>query len=175
MFLRNLRLSAKRYSAAAGTSDASLKLHLKDQLKLSMRAKEKVKVNVIKGVLSDVLNAEKSGLSTLPSVSQIIQKSIKKRNDSIAQYEEGGRADLADQERLEKSFLESFLPKQLERNEIVEIIKRVIKEQGVGSGGVKDLGRLMKVLNTLPELDVSLAPKQLVSEVSKSLLQSEKT
>jgi uncharacterized protein len=170
---RLLRLAAqisKRYSSVAATSDEGLKLMLKDQLKLSMRAKEKSKVAVIKGVLADVLNAEKSGLSTMPSISQIIQKSIKRRNDSIAQYEEGGRADLANQERQEKAILEQFLPKQLSKAAIEEIVSRVVKEKGIGSGGVKDLGRLMKILNTMPELDVSLAPKQLLSEVSKSVL-----
>ena len=152
-------------------ADEALKIQLKEKLKIAMRAKEKVQVSVIKGVLADIINAEKSGQTVLPSVSFIIQKSIKMRNDSIAQYKEGGREDLASAEALEKTILETFLPKQLDHSEIESIVKRVVIDQKLGDAGVKDLGKLMKVLNTMPELDISIVPKQLLSELSKTILQ----
>lgn len=158
-------------STAAASGDELLKISLKDSLKVSMRLKEKQKVNVIKSVLADIINAEKSGLTKIPSVSQIIQKSIKKRIDSVEQYKQGGREDLAKAELDESEILKSFLPKQLSRGEIEVIVARVLDENSSNlKNGVKDLGPLMKVLNGMHELDASLAPKQLLSEVAKSLL-----
>ena len=71
-----------------------------------MQAKDKLRTTVIKAVLADILYAEKSASSPMPSISTLIQRSLKKRRDAIQQYRDGGRADIAEQEEAEVAILE---------------------------------------------------------------------
>ncbi|KAJ3307008.1 hypothetical protein HDV03_003335 [Kappamyces sp. JEL0829] len=151
-------------------TDEKLKQQLKEQLKLAMKNKEKQKVLVVKSVLSDILNAEKSGLASLPSVSQLIQRGIKKRKDAIQSYVDGGRQDLASGEQSEITILETFLPKQLSDGDVVSIIKQVMEREGIAPGNGKELGKLMKLLTAEPELDAAVAPRKLVSDLAKKVL-----
>jgi uncharacterized protein YqeY len=131
-----------------------------------MRQKDKVSVNVIKSVLADIVNEEKSGLEKKLGVSQLIQKGIKRRNDAMEQYRLANREDLAEQEEQERKVLESFLPKQLSSEEIrAKVIE--VKER-IGAKSASDLGKVMKVLND--ELDPAVAPRKLISEVAKAVL-----
>jgi uncharacterized protein YqeY len=86
--LKLFRISSRKLS------DEAFKLQLKDNLKTQMKAKNKVGVQVIKSVLADILNSEKSGLNKLPSVGALIQKAIKKREESVLAYKEAQRLDL---------------------------------------------------------------------------------
>jgi uncharacterized protein YqeY len=158
-----LRLFTRRF---ATLGDQQLRDKLKESLKLSMRQKDKISVNVIKSVLADIVNEEKSGLEKKLGVSQLIQKGIKRRNDAMEQYRQANREDLAQQEDEERKVLESFLPKQLSPDEIREKVMEVKERIGAKSTG--DLGKLMKVLND--ELDPALAPRKLISEVAKAVL-----
>jgi len=69
---------------------------------------------------------------------------IKQRRESIALYEQGNRADLAQREREEIALIESFLPRQLEESEIEAAVKTLIAE--TGAAGMKDMGRIMAAL-----------------------------
>ena len=144
------------------------KIMLQAQMKESMKSKEKLRVNVIKSVLSDILNAEKSGLAQVPSVTQIIQRAVKKRRDAVREYISGGRKDLADNESNEIDILSTFLPKQLTRDEIKQIVEQVVEVEGLTSQ--KQLGKLMKILNEMEELDVAIAPRKIISEVAVETL-----
>ena len=74
----------------------------------------------------------------------VLAKMIKQRRDSIKMYEEGGRAELAEQEALEITIIEEFLPKQLTEDEIKDAVATVVKE--IGAASLKDMGRTMGTL-----------------------------
>ena len=77
---------------------------------------------------------------------QIINKMIKQRNDSISQFKEGGREDLADQEQQEVEILSKYKPEQLSEEDITEKVKSAIEETGAES--LQDIGKVMGVLKS---------------------------
>ena len=77
---------------------------------------------------------------------QIINKMIKQRNDSISQFKEGGREDLADKEQQEVEILSKYKPEQLSEEDITEKVKSAIKETGAES--MQDIGKVMGVLKS---------------------------
>ena len=77
---------------------------------------------------------------------QIINKMIKQRNDSISQFKEGGREDLADKEQQEVEILSKYKPEQLSEEDITEKVKIAIKETGAES--MQDIGKVMGVLKS---------------------------
>jgi uncharacterized protein YqeY len=158
-----LRIAYKRFSTAT-TNDLQLKL--KEQLKQSMRQKDKLSVNVIKSVLADIVNEEKSGIEKKMGIVQLIQKGIKRRNDSIDQFRLAKRDDLAEQELLERQVLESFLPTQMTKDEIRTKVVEI--QERIQANGLSDLGKMMKMLNE--ELDPAVAPRKTISEIAKQVL-----
>lgn len=142
---------------------------LKTSLKTEMKLKNKTKVNVIKSMLAEILNAEKSGLynngKQIP-VAQLLQTSIKKRKDSIAAFRAADRNDLADAEESEIKILEEYLPTQMSRDEISQVVSEaIVKVQATTS---KDKGKVMK--EVCSKIDDSVASKKLVAEVVADLL-----
>ena len=77
---------------------------------------------------------------------QIINKVIKQRNDSISQFKEGGREDLADKEQQEVEILSKYKPEQLSEEDITEKVKSAIEETGAES--MQDIGKVMGVLKS---------------------------
>ena len=77
---------------------------------------------------------------------QIINKMIKQRNDSISQFKEGGREDLADKEQQEVEILSKYKPEQLSEEDITEKVKSTIEETGAES--MQDIGKVMGVLKS---------------------------
>ena len=77
---------------------------------------------------------------------QIINKMIKQRNDSISQFKEGGREDLADKEQQEVEILSKYKPEQLSEEDITEKVKSAIEETGAES--LQDIGKVMGVLKS---------------------------
>ena len=79
-----------------------------------------------------------------PDVLAILEKMIKQRRESIAQFEKAARQDLADKEKSEIAVLEAYLPQKLSDAEIQKEINSVISE--TGASGVKDMGKVMALL-----------------------------
>ncbi|MDQ4419873.1 GatB/YqeY domain-containing protein [Sphingobium sp. DEHP117] len=77
-------------------------------------------------------------------VVDVLQKMVKQRRESIAMYEQGGRAELAAKEQAELDVIESFLPRQLSEDETKAAIEAIKAE--VGAASVKDMGRVMALL-----------------------------
>ena len=77
---------------------------------------------------------------------QIINKMIKQRNDSISQFKEGGREDLADKEQQEVEILSKYKPEQLSEEDITEKVKSAIEETGAES--MQDIGKVMGILKS---------------------------
>ncbi|TPX57246.1 hypothetical protein PhCBS80983_g03968 [Powellomyces hirtus] len=167
--VRPVFLRRNATTSAAGDANERIRTQLKTDLKSAMRAKNTNLSNVIKSVLSDITYAEKaSNANTTLSVATLIQRSLKKRKDSAEAYRTGGREDLAAKEEEECKLLEAYLPKQMTEDELIAIVKEIINKSG--ASGVKDLGKVMKQISS--KVDDAVAPKKLVADVVKKVLQS---
>ena len=121
-----------------------LKEKLLQDFKEAMKEKNEIKKNAIQMVRAGILQIEKDkGIElTDEQIIELISKEVKKRKDSIADYEKGGREDLVIQINEEISYLEKYLPKQLTEEEITVIVKQIIAE--LGATTMKDMGKVMK-------------------------------
>ena len=99
-------------------------------------------------------------------VMEIINKMIKQRNDSIAQFTSGGRSDLAEKEQLEVNVLSKYKPEQLDESQISEKVSSAIVESGATS--MQDMGKVMGVLKNL--IPAGTADMALVSKIVKDNL-----
>ena len=125
-----------------------------EELKDAMRAKDTVRLNVIRGLLSAFTNElvakKRKPQDTLSDEEtiEVIRRGVKQRKDAIEQFEKGGRKDLADSEKAELPHLEKYLPVQMTEAEIRPLVEAKIRELGVSdkTGVGKLLGALMKDL-----------------------------
>lgn len=134
-------------------------------MKDSIKSKSKLKSTVIRSVLSEINYIEKEKNSTL-DISSILLKGITRRQDSIQQYLQGGRQDLADVEISEIKVLEEYLPRKLNEGEIKEKIQELISS--VGAKSVKDSGIVMKAVKMDESLS-STSPK-VIMDIIKQVL-----
>jgi hypothetical protein len=127
----------------------SLKETLPVELKDALRAGQKTKLNTIRLILSAINYAEIDQQKQLddPGVHAVIAKMIKQRKESIEAFKAGNRQDLVDQEQAELNILESYMPKQLTRDEIKAEAKKIIAE--VGANKPQDMGKVMGKLTPL--------------------------
>ena len=144
-----------------------LKEKLLEDLKVSMREKNEVRKNVVQMVRAAVLQVEKDKQIELgdEQIIEIMAKEAKKRRDSIADYEKGGREDLVSKIKEEISIIEEYLPKQLSKEEVAKIVKAVIAE--VGATSMKDMGIVMK---SAKERIGAASDGKTINEVVKELL-----
>ena len=99
-------------------------------------------------------------------VLQIINKMIKQRNDSITQFTNGGRSDLAEKEQSEVDILSKYKPQQLDEAEITSKVKTAIPESGAAS--MQDIGKVMGILKT--SIASGTADMGIVSKIVKEQL-----
>ena len=121
----------------------AIKDKLKDDLKAAMLEKDTVRKNVVQLIKAGVLQVEKDKKITLDDegVLDVIAKQLKQRRDSLPDYEKSGRDDLIAQLKREMELLMEYLPQQLTRDELVEIVKDAIAETGASE--IKDMGKIM--------------------------------
>lgn len=127
---------------------------LKEQLKDAMRAKDAVKLAVIRGLMSAATNeavAKGKGPDGVLSDDEfltVVMRAAKQRKDSIEQFEKGGRADLAESEKAELAILSAMLPAQMSREEIVSAATAKAAELGITDKSKANqlMGMLMKDL-----------------------------
>lgn len=145
----------------------SLQQNIESELKNAMRASDETRKTALRGVIAGIKLAkvEKQAELTDDDVQAVIRKEIKSHRESIADAQKASRADLAAQSEAIIAILESFLPKQFSRDEIIAQAQAVIAE--VGASSPVDMGKVMKVLQ--PKLK-GLADGKLVSDVVKELL-----
>jgi uncharacterized protein len=122
-----------------------------DRLKQAMKARDARVVSTVRLILAglkerDVAARGEGNVDGIaePEIARMLQSMIKQRRESITLYEQGNRADLAQQERDEIVVLESFLPQQMNEDEIAAAAQAAIAE--TGAAGVKDMGRVMAVM-----------------------------
>ncbi|MDD3375378.1 MAG: GatB/YqeY domain-containing protein [Candidatus Omnitrophica bacterium] len=113
----------------------------------AMKARDSFKSSVLsflRAQLKNVLIDKKIDQLEDQEVIAIIKKQIKQRQDSIAQFEQGNRQDLAEKEKKELEILRSYLPEEMSDQEVKKIIAEVIQETGAAS--MKDMGAVMKAV-----------------------------
>jgi len=124
----------------------SLHDRLTEDLKLAMKARDQLRMDVIRIIKAAVLNKEVEMKKDLDDaeMSRIMTTMIKQRKESVEQYEKGQRAELAAKERQEISIIEAYLPKALSPEELDRTVDAVIHESGATSA--KDMGAVMKAV-----------------------------
>lgn len=146
----------------------SLENTINEAIKTAMRAKDKVALDSLRAVKSQIQLLKTETLGAEVSEEQeiaILQRMVKQRKDSYEQFSAQGRSDLAEVEEAQMKIIEQFLPKQLSTEELETEIKNIIAETGAES--IKDLGKVMGIASK------SLAGKsdgKSISEMAKKLL-----
>jgi len=133
----------------------------------AMKAKDKVALTAIRGLKTAISNAEKESSDTVTEqdVISIVRKQVKQRLDSISQYEQAGRPDLAKTEQDEIEILEKYLPTPLTEEEISKIVSDTVSELGASS--MADMGKVMKAAQ---EKSAERADGKILSQAVKSAL-----
>ena len=145
----------------------SLKERLADDLKSAMKDKNVVRKNTIQMVRAGVLQIEKDKKITLDDdgVLDVIAKQLKQRRDSLPDYEKSGREDLIAELKAEMDVLMEYLPQQLSKEELLEIVKDAIAQTGASS--MKDMGKVMSAV--MPKTKGRADGKE-INEIVKSIL-----
>jgi len=139
----------------------TLKERINEDMKAAMRARETATLGTIRLLLAAIKQKEVDERITLDdgAVLAVIDKMLKQRRDSIAQYEAAGRTDLADVEKLEAELLTAYMPAGLTAEEIAAAVAAAIAETDAAGPG--DMGKVMGVLKP------KLAGRADMTEVSK--------
>lgn len=124
----------------------SLKQRIQEDMKTALRAQDKQRLGVVRLILAAIKQVEVDERVEVDDtrITQILNKMLKQRRDSIAQYDQAKRDDLADQERLEVGIIQTYLPEPLSEADIDRMLSKVITK--VGATSVKDMGKVMAEL-----------------------------
>lgn len=126
----------------------TLKERITEDMKAAMRASEKERLSTIRLVQAAIKQREVDERITLDDtqVLVVVEKMVKQRKESIAQFEQGGRKDLADKERREIELLQAYLPAQLSDSDLDALIRDAVAATGAAS--IKDMGKVMGVVKS---------------------------
>ena len=148
----------------------SLRDQINDDLKAAMRSGETVRRDTIRLLTAALKQREVDERKTLTDadVLAVIEKMIKQRRDSISQFEQGGRQDLADKEKQELTLLQTYMPQAMGEDELAAAIAAAVSE--TGAAGAADMGKVMAVLK--PKLagraDMGKVSAAVKAQLSKS-------
>lgn len=145
----------------------SLKERLLEDMKTAMREKDSIRKNTVQLARSAVLQVEKDNRITLDDdgIVEVIAKELKKRRDSLPEFEKSGRQDLIDNLKVEIELLLQYLPEQLTEEELEVIVKQAIDETGATSA--RDIGKIMQVV--LPKVK-GRADGKAINQIIKKFL-----
>ena len=148
----------------------TLSQRVDEDLKQAMRDKSATKLGVLRMLKSALKYAaiEKAGAEAElndADAAQVIRKQVKQRQDSIESFEKGGRAELAAKEKDELSILQSYLPQQMNADELSKLVRETIAE--VGATSKAQMGAVMKALQA--KVAGRADGKALSAEVQKQL------
>jgi hypothetical protein len=124
-------------------ADSDLKIRIADDMKAAMRAREKERLATIRLIMAALKQREVDERIELDDtqVLAVLDKMLKQRRDSIEQYVNAGREELADKERFEVDIIQQYMPAALDEAELDAIIKEAIVATGASS--MKDMGQVM--------------------------------
>ena len=145
----------------------SLKERLLEDMKIAMRDKDINKKNAVQMVRAAILQVEKDNKVSLDDdgIIDVISKEVKKRKDSLAEFEKSGRQDLIDNLKVEIEILMKYLPEQLTEEELEVIVKQAVQESGASSP--RDIGKIMQIV--MPKVK-GKADGRMINEIVKKLL-----
>ncbi|HEU4353043.1 MAG TPA: GatB/YqeY domain-containing protein [Burkholderiales bacterium] len=126
----------------------SLKAKITEDMKAAMRAKDSARLSAVRLLLSAVKQREVDERKELSDaeVTAVIEKMIKQRRESIAQYEKAARKDLVDAEKFELDVLTGYLPQQMSDAELSQAVEAAVSE--AKPAGIRDMGKVMALLKT---------------------------
>ncbi len=146
----------------------SLKDRITEDMKAAMRAKDMERLGTIRMITAAIKQREVDERITLDDaqVLAIVEKMVKTRKESIAQFRSGGREDLAAKEQKEIDLLQAYLPEQLSEAELDGLIDASISEAGASS--IKDMGKAMALLKQKAQgrADMAVASAKLKAKLS---------
>lgn len=146
----------------------SLELTISEAIKTAMKEKDKVALDSLRAVKSQILLLKTEAKGAEVSMEQeiaILQRMIKQRKDSFEQFAAQGRQDLADVEEAQMKVIEKYLPEQLSAEELESEMKKIISE--VGAESIKDLGKVMGIAS---KTFAGKSDGKSISEMAKKLL-----
>ena len=146
----------------------SLKQQIMAQLKTAMKSKDKVALESLRAIKSELLLFETSGDRediTPEQELKIIQKLVKQRKDSATTYIEQSRSDLAEPELAQATIIEQFLPEQLGKEAIKKLVAKIIAQTGASS--MADMGKVMGIAS---KEFAGKADGKTISEIVRSFL-----
>jgi hypothetical protein len=123
-----------------------IRQRLDSDLKEAMRARDTMRLETVRNVRGAIRAREIDGGKELDEqeITKLIRGLVKQREESIAQYREGGRADLVERESAEKAVLEAYLPAAPSADDVERVVAEVIAE--LGATTIKDMGKVMKAV-----------------------------
>jgi Uncharacterized conserved protein len=142
---------------------------ISEDIKAAMLAKDKIRLETLRGVKKEFIEAKTAkgseGELSDETATKILQKMVKQRKDSAGIYKEQDRPELAEKELAEVAVIESYLPKQMSSEELEAEIKAIIGETGATT--VKDMG---KVMGAASKKLAGKAEGRAISDMVKKLL-----
>ncbi len=119
---------------------------LKEDLKSAQLARDEVKTSTLRLLISEINNLRISKDADLndSDITSVVQREAKKRKESIEAFQGAGRVEAADKERVELEILQTYLPAQLQTEELTKIVEESITE--VGATSIQDMGRVIGVV-----------------------------
>lgn len=158
---------------AEPASASSLKQKIDQDTKEALKKKDSLRLNVLRMLKSEIKykEIEKGSELSDDEVISVLSSSVKRRKDSIQQFEKGERDDLVSREKAELELVLKYLPEQLTEEELSQIINQAIKE--LNASGPSDLGKVMRQI--MPEVRGRADGKrvnQMVSSQLESILDS---
>lgn len=142
----------------------NLKEELMIDLKEAMKAKDQIRKDTIIMLKAAILQKEKDERIELSAdeLMEMVFKEVKKRKESIPEFERGNRLDIVEKINKEMAILEKYMPKQLKKEEIEEIIQKTIND--IGATSMKDMG---KVMQAIKPFTVGKADGKVLSDIVK--------
>lgn len=121
----------------------SLKARINDDMKAAMRARESERLGTIRLLMAAIKQREVDDRVELDDagITAVVDKMLKQRKDSISQFEQAGRTDLADKEKAEVDVLTAYMPAQLSEAEVAAEVQKAVAESG--AAGPQDMGKVM--------------------------------
>ncbi len=125
---------------------SQLKQRIQEDVIAAMRARDKPRLSALRLVTAAIKQLEVDSRTQLddPDVLRVLEKMLKQRRDSLRQYSDAGRQDLADQESYEIAVIETYMPEALSAEQLQALIDAAIAE--VGADCMRDMGKVMGLL-----------------------------
>ena len=148
-------------------ADPTLKIRIQDDVKDAMRSKDKDRLGTLRLITAAIKQKEVDERIEMDdaAVIAVLEKMVKQRKDSISQYTQAGRDDLATREQTELDLIQTYLPEQLSDAEIETVVNKAIAD--TGASDMKDMGKVMAAVK--PQVQ-GKADMGLVSKIIKTKL-----